>query len=341
MSCRGMIHRLTFHEHGRTSLLTMLTLSTIIGGLALLLLGGDVLVKGALVLARRFHVPQAVIGVTIVAFGTSAPEMMVSFQAAWNGVPDIVIGNIIGSNIGNILLVLGVTAMIFPFAADERIARYDGIIMLLTALCFSFFLFSGLVVWWHGVILFGGFLLYAAAEIHTRMQSQPDQTMHEEAEEIAEHMPKTRNPWLGLLMAIAGVLILIFGSDLLIRGAVEAARGLGISEAVIGATLVAVGSSAPELAASVMAAFRKHSAIALANVVGSNILNILVGIGGAALITSLPVSTSFLRIDVWYMLIATLALFVLMRIPGNISRITGGLFFLGYIGYILTLFLNG
>lgn len=307
----------------------MLALIQIIGGLILLVSGGDVLVKGAVGLARNLGISAVVIGLTVVAFGTSAPEMFISFQAA-NDHPDIAIGNVIGSNIANILLVLGATTLIAPIVVHKRIARRDGLIMLAIALLFTGLALDGLFSLLEGIAFLAIIIAYTVSTIryvHTH-KTEPDLVEEIEAEtNVRLSMPRA------ILYCLAGIVLLTVGSEVLIDGSVMLARQFGLSEAVIGATIIAVGSSTPELVTSVMAAIRRHADIGLANVVGSNIFNATAVIGLAALASPLPVTQQFLGVDLWIMLGVTALFFVAMLARKQIGRVEGGVMITSYAVY--------
>ena len=295
----------------------------IIGGLVLLFGGGEVLVRGSVGIARSFGMPIIVIGLTIVAYGTSAPELVVSMQAAMKGSPDIALGNVIGSNISNILLVLGVSSLIFPIACKTN--KRDTLVMIgVTALLIAMS-FDGELGRIDGLILVSAIIAYTIVVFKTTRN--PEESVEDEILHIK--MPV----WKGLLYIFIGVALLIIGSDLLVEGGITIARSIGVSEAVIGLTIVAVGSSAPELITSVVAAFRRHSDIAVGNIIGSNIVNIMGILGTTSAISPIVVDEKFLRVDYWVLLGVTILMVVSLKTGKHISRIEGGLFFAGYIAY--------
>lgn len=329
------------------------TILTLIGGLVLLVLGGEMLVRGSVRVAEKLGVSPLLIGLTLVGFGTSTPELVTSVEASLIGSPGIAIGNIVGSNIANILLILGLSAMIFPLTVSGLALKRDGSLVILTALMMTAAGFTLGLNLWTGVafvVSLLGYLLFAyrqerssatvAAEGHTAAFDRA------EAFEQAEPGLRPRAPvdgilsWLlPILMAVAGLAVIIFGGKLLVDSAVALARTLGLSETVIGLTIVAVGTSLPEFVTSVLAAIRRQTDIAVGNVLGSNIYNIL-GIGG---VTGLIAPTAFppamLSLDLFVMIGASVLLF-LFALNGRISRVEGTLMFAGYVGYVLVL-LNG
>jgi len=290
-------------------------------GLAGLFFGGNWLVQGASALALRFRVPPLVIGLTVVGFGTSTPELLVSVQAALAGAAGIAIGNIVGSNIANILLILGVSALIGPIAANLGALRRDIGWMLGASLATIPVFWGGMVGRWEGVALTAGILLYIAICLR--------QAGSEDAPEVAP-----APLWKSALTVAAGLITLLVGARLLIDSATEIARTYGVTEAVIGLTIVAIGTSLPELATSVVAAFRGQRDIALGNVIGSNIFNILAILGITALITPIPVEPRFLAVDVPLMLAISALLVAMIWWRGGMGRPAGALFLAAYAAYI-------
>lgn len=310
-----------------------LVLVKIIVGLVLLLIGGEALVRGAVALAKHTRVPTLIIGLTVVAVGTSAPELVVSFKAAFSGHPDITVGNIIGSNISNILLILGSSALIAPLVADKRIRTFDAIALCAITALFILFSFLSSIGVIAGAVFTGILVFYTHITIRYARRERPALPEHQ-IEEVEELIPIKLSFTSALLITIAGIATLILGADILISGAIELARILGLAEAVIAVTIIALGSSLPELAACTIAAYRNHADIAIGNVIGSNLINILAGIGFTALFIELPIAEKFLTLDMWYLLAATGLLTLILQYRPHINKVTGGLFFLGYIGYI-------
>jgi cation:H+ antiporter len=305
-----------------------------LAGLGLLVVAGDALVKGAVNLALRLGIPALVVGLTVVAFGTSAPELLVSVQAAIRDAPGIALGNVVGSNIANILLVIGISALISVIHASQTDTRQSYVTMLAASVLFTALAFTGVFVWWSGLILLAGlgFMLWQswrAAQAH-RLAADPAAEALEEAD---PQMPL----WKILALLSAGLVGLPVGADLLVDASVNIARALDVSETVIGLTLVAVGTSLPELATSVMAAIRRSADVALGNVIGSNVFNLLAIIGVASLIGPIPVAPEFLTRDLWVMLGTSLLLapFVLRGL--DIGRIAGALFVAIFAAYVVVL----
>ena len=303
----------------------------VLGGFILLGGGGEGLVSGAVSLANRLKVPPLIIGLTIIAFGTSAPELMVSIQAAVQGQPDIAIGNIIGSNISNMLLVLGVSVLIQPIIVQGKELHRDGVFMLLVTLGFCFVAFYGditrpIAVGMVGVIVLYTIYLY---------QLGGDEEI---TQEVSENPLAGASIPVSLIILVLGTIAVVWGADLLVKGAVILAMEFGVSEAVIGLTVVAIGTSLPELAISVLAALRGHAALAVGNVVGSNIYNILLILGVTGLVHPIAIAPDFLKMDIWVLLGVSGVTVFLLSYQQSISRVFGGLFLAGYIIYISLLF---
>lgn len=296
----------------------------ILAGLALLVLGGEYLVRGAVALALRLGIAPVIVGLTVLAFGTSAPELIVSVAAAARGAPGIALGNVIGSNIANILLILGATALIAPvLGRDPELRRSWGYTML-ASLLLIVLCFAGPLRWWHGAVLLTG--LAATLFLQIRQSSQDDTPAPEMQ---VGHAPGRR---IALWLAV-GLVTLPIGARLLVGGASDIASGLGISDAVIGLTLVAVGTSLPELAASVASALRGRADMAMGNVIGSNLFNILAIMGITAFFGPLAVPPEMLRFDLWVMLAVTLLLGPFLLRDIKIGRRAGSLLLAGYAGY--------
>jgi cation:H+ antiporter len=299
------------------------------GGLLLLTIGAEYLVRGAISLANRLGMPPLLIGLTVVGFGTSMPELLVSLQAALGGSPAISVGNVVGSNTANILLILGTAAAISPVAARIPNLNRDLVMMLVAALIMLGLGFWGIVNFWLGLAIFALLVAYLARVTHTDRKRMT-------AEE-AELVVKIAG-WKEAVFIIGGLGALFIGADLLIDAATAIARSFGVSEAVIGLTIVAVGTSLPELATSVVAAFRRHAEVALGNVVGSNIFNILGILGVTAMVIPVPVETTMASFDIPVMLIVSLALTGLILATGKISRAAGITMLALYTGYVIYLF---
>jgi len=287
----------------------------------MLFAGGESLVRGASSVARHFHLSPMVIGLTIVGFGTSAPELLVSLQAALDGRPEIAIGNVVGSNIANILLILGVSALIAPLIIPARRMWRDLAFMLAATFIIWGMLLGTEITRTYGAILFLGLLLFLGVTFkYGKIEPDLDQPVENQLKAWA--------------YTIGGLIVLVLGARFLVNSAVEIATTYGISQAVIGLTIVAVGTSLPELATSVIAAYRKHTEIAVGNIVGSNIFNIFSILGITAMITPIPVDPRFAAIDMPWAAVAAVGLTVLAFALNGLPRIAGLILLGAYAGYI-------
>ncbi|MCC9620805.1 calcium/sodium antiporter [Thalassospira sp. MA62] len=308
----------------------------IIAGLVLLTAGGEFIVRGAVGLALLMGVSKVIVGLTIVAAGTSAPEFVVSLNAALKDTADIAMGNVVGSNIANILLILGAVSILKPVAAGRVTVVRDGGAMLIGTLMFIGFCLLGLIDRWAGAImLISLMVIWYFTYKHDKKSPGDAADLHEvEVDEVGD-VPKG---WVKPVIAtVIGIVGLMLGAEWLVDGGVTIAREFGVSEAVIGLTLVAFGTSLPELAASLVAAFRGHADVALGNVFGSNLLNLLVIIGGVSIISPIPVSPQIVSSDIWVMLAVTIALLGVAFALRKISRITGLVFLIAYFTYVFQL----
>lgn len=306
-----------------------------LSGLLLLIVAGDILVRGSVAIADRLEVPPLLIGLTIVAFGTSAPELFVSVDAVLRGAAPLALGNVVGSNIANALLVVGLPAVISPLSCSTPRLNRNMLIMIGSSIVFIALGLSGSYGRPQGLILLAGlaaFLVYSGRRAARNPEAAED--ILDFQAEIGEVRGRL---WLAILMVGGGIIGLVYGADLLVGGSVAIATGLGVSEAVIGLTLVALGTSLPELATSIVAALRCHCDVALGNVIGSNIFNILGIMGVASSVGPVPVPEGFLVVDFWVMLGASLIIlpFTLRRVA--IGRLAGVLLvglYSAYIGWL-------
>ncbi|MDZ4169664.1 MAG: calcium/sodium antiporter [Coriobacteriia bacterium] len=310
-----------------------------LSGFVLLFGGGEFLVRGAVAVSKRFGLSPLLIGMTVVAGCTSAPELVVSMSAALQGSSDIAVGNVVGSNIFNILGVLGVAALITPIVIRPSSLRRDTTVMLASAIGLALVAQSGELGRTTGVVLLMGVALYVVLSYRTELKN-PESPAAELHEHEAAEIEGPRSMWVGVGYLLGGLGALIIGSRFLIIGSTEIARTFGVSEAVIGLSLVAVGTSLPELATSVVAAVRKHSDVAVGNVVGSNIFNILGILGLTAVIRPISIAEQMASVDVWVMVAVSVALVPFLIWRGRIGRITGVAFLAAYTAYMLVLF-NG
>ncbi len=308
------------------------------GGLLLLIFAGDLLVKGAVALSLRLGVPALIVSATIVGFGTSAPEMLIAVQSALGGAPGIALGNVVGSNIANVLLVLGVPALIYPMDTNQCDTRRIFLMMFAVSVIFVALAYMGPLRVWHGLVLLGLLALMLWDNIRAAMRGARTPPIIASAElEAIEGLRPDIPGWRMAAYIIAGIIGLPIGAQLMIKGAVIVAQRFGLSDEIIGLTLVAVGTSLPELATTVMAAIRRQADVALGNVIGSNMFNILAIMGVTSLFGPLPIEPAFLHIDVWIMLGASalLALFIFTKL--SITRLWGVAFLGLYVVYTLYL----
>lgn len=309
------------------------------GGLVLLFFGGEALVRGSVAIAERLGISKLLIGLVIVGFGTSTPELLVSVNAALDGAPEIALGNVVGSNIANVLLILGLAAMIVPVSGWDRTAVRESMVAMLAALA-AFLLVQGAAITrMEGMAMLVVLAGYLFASYWLERQDREAQTFQHEAEEFQD-IP-LRSPWLAPVLALGGIAALVFGADLLVTGAVSIARGYGVPDAVIGLSLVAVGTSLPELATAIVAAFRRHADVVLGNVIGSNIFNILAILGITVVIQPIEVSARFRDIDVPVMLGVSVLLLALLFATKAIGRGWGAAMLLIYALYMGFLFTSG
>lgn len=301
-------------------------------GLVILLLAGDALVRGAVNTSLRLGVPALIVSLTIVAFGTSAPELLISIKAIDDDAAGIALGNVVGSNTANILLVLGVPALLAGLHTSECDTRKSYVIMLGVSLLFIGVCFTGPITWIHGLILLGVLAIILLDQLREALAHR--NSIAEDEEEVEGADPEM--PWWKILVFLAlGLAGLPLGADLLVDSSVAIARTFGVSETVIGLTLIAIGTSLPELATTVMAAFRKQADVALGNVIGSNIFNLLAIIGIASLVGKIPVDQSFLTFDLWVMLGASLLLLpIVFSNSRNLTKRWGILFSGIYVAYL-------
>ena len=307
-----------------------LALFMVIGGLIALSGGGDILLRGAVSLARRSGLSPLLIGLSIVAAGTSLPELIVSIDAALQGATDVGVGNVVGSNIANIFLILGAGALIAPITAHPRQVMKDTLVALSATLLLIAFAFWGEVGWVQGLIMVAALIAFLFGSYRIEKNTAP---VAPPVSGPAESGPAESGA-RALLLIVIGLAGLVFGADILIEGALFIARAAGVPEIVIGLTLVALGTSLPELATVVVAAVRGQSDVALGNVLGSNIFNILMILGILALVSPFHVAPQVIAFDLWVMLGSSLILLPLLLWCGKISRWQGGVFLLLYILYI-------
>lgn len=348
---------------------SLIMILQLIAGLVLLFFGGDWLVNGGVTLAHRFRISPLVIGMTIVAFGTSAPELLVSMTSAIKGISGIAMGNVLGSNIANIGLILGLTAMLSPIATNNRKITANGVIMILASLLLLLFSLNNIISRVEGIVMFSGLVVFTAVSIKRgRMSTEKNgyvgnvenierrnvenvnigNTGNTEGIEGSENEnssseihKKEMSVWAAILLVILSCLMLYLGAEFLVDGATSLAKALGVSDKVIGLTIVAIGTSLPELAASVAAALKKEMEISIGNIIGSNIFNILCVLGLSAFIRPIEFDFTQYRIDFMVMIAFATILVILIRPRKGqslLGRAAGMLMFAAYAVYAWTLF---
>jgi cation:H+ antiporter len=305
-------------------------------GLVLLYYGAEALVRGSSSLALRLGLSPLVIGLTVVAFGTSSPELVVSLKAGLAGQGNISVGNVVGSNICNIGLILGICALVTPIATTSQIVRIDIPIMIAVTAFTTFLLWDGTLGLAEGIILFALLLAYVVFSVYVARRQPADALGAEFGEEVKA---SKRGLFIDLLMVAGGLVLLIFGARFLVDGAVVIARAFGWSEALIGLTVIAVGTSLPELATSLVAAVKKEADIAVGNIVGSNIFNLLGILGITAMATPLAASGISL-VDYAVMAVFALVLWPMAYHQKCITRLEGAILLAGYAAYVSWLVLS-
>lgn len=301
-------------------------------GLVLLVFGADLLVKGAARLAGNFGVPALVIGLTVVAFGTSAPELAVSVKAAYSGQPELAVANVVGSNILNVLFILGLAALISPLLISRQLIRQDVPLMVGASVVVTMMALNGNINRLEALVLFTGLISYTAFLFYQGRKQGADAT----DEEVSAILDAKVPAWQNLLLVVGGLVLLVLGARWLVQSAVEIATMLGVSEAVIGLTIVAVGTSLPEVVTSVVATMRGQRDIAVGNVVGSNTFNILCVLGFSGLVSPTPllVGEQLAQLDIPVMLGVAILCVPLFFTGAILDRVEGSIFLVLYIAYI-------
>lgn len=317
----------------------------IVVGLLLLFIGGEFLVRGSVQISKHLGISTILIGVIVVGFGTSTPELLVSIKASLTGESDIALGNIVGSNIANILLILGLASVITPIVCDDKAIKRDSFAVLISSILLIIFSYFQIINRIEGLIMFSCLIMYL---IYSYKMEKKDKalaiiskfvkTAHEqEAKEFIDGMSFS----VSLFVSISGIIMLFFGADFLVQGASSIARKLGISEAVIGLSLVAVGTSLPELATAISASIKKNSDVVIGNVLGSNLFNILGILGITSLIKPINVNTQIADFDIPFTLgISIFSLFMIFLFK-KFDRMIGAILLISYVFYITFMYLNG
>lgn len=316
----------------------MMHLLWLLMGLVFLTVGGEALVRGALAAAKRLGVSPLLAGLVIVGFGTSAPELVVSLQAVIKGQPDIALGNVIGSNIANILLILGISALIMPLATNSQCLRRDGLTMLVATLLFMVLASFNGVSRVEGVVLLLALVVYLVWAYRTEKddvnspEAKLDQARSVEKELLPMNIPIT------LVAIIGGLAMLVYGADRFLVGAIGLGKAFGVPDAIIGLSVVAVGTSLPELAVSIVAAVRRHTDVAIGNIIGSCIFNLLSIVGLSASVMTLPMTGRLVHIDQFVMLGATLLLLSFLFFGLRVTRLKAAVLLGSYVIYVGLMF---
>ena len=318
----------------------LLPVFLILAGLALLVVGGELLVRGATRIAQLARIDPLLVGLTIVALGTSAPEMAVCLSATFSGQADMALGNVIGSNIANVLLILGISAMVAPLVVHVRLVRLDVPVMILASLALLVMGWSGRIGRLEGGLLLFGLLAYMAWLVWQTRQSKRKEAQLELLEPDSQTSSQGGQLWFQIILIPASIGLLVVGSNCLVHGASDIARLMGVSDLVIGLTIVAVGTSLPELAASLMAVLRGQRDLAVGNCVGSNILNILAVMGLTGLLApdGVKVPLHAMQSDLPIMAVVAIACLPVFSTGGKISRWEGFVFFGYFLIYMVWLF---
>ena len=312
----------------------LIDLLKLFGGFVYLLLGGELLVRGALGLSKESQIPPVIVGMTVVAMGTSAPELMVSTFSALSGYPGIAIGNVVGSNIANVWLVLGVPVLIYPIhCIQEGLSRQTSLMIAVSLLFIVLCVFQP-ISFLDGILLVSILIFFLVMTTRGAAVIPLDDVEEELERGLGLPTYSGTITWFIVL----GVIALPLGADLVVEGGVGLASTWGVSEAVIGLSLIALGTSLPELSTTVIAALHKSSDVAIGNVVGSNLFNILAILGITALLTDIPVDPAFLRFDVWVMFGASIMLWIFVLAKATISKTWGIVFLAAYFWYLWAIY---
>ena len=316
-----------------------MTYFLIIAGFALLLFGGESVVRGSVALAQRLGISPLIVGLTIVGFGTSLPEMVVSVNAALVGSPGLAVGNVVGSNIANILLILGVAAIIAPIAVSPGAVKRDLLGMSAVTLVYVGLGMSGQIVFWQGALMLIALMSYIGFTVwHDNKSNDEVAELHREEAPDMGTIPLRTVSIAGII--IVGLFAVVVGAEWLVTGATTLAMEFGVPEEVIGLTVVAIGTSLPELATSIVAAYRGHSDVCVGNVLGSNLFNLFGITGVTAMFTPLPFSNKIVSFDLWILLAVTALIIPFMLSGRRINRLEGSILLALYVGFIASQFLG-
>ena len=314
----------------------LLPIGLLIIGLVILIIAGDIMVRGAAALARHWGIPSLIVGLTIVAFGTSAPELVVGVQAVLSGAGELASGNVVGSNVANVLLALGIPALIMAIPTNMSGVGRNSLVAVFATVLFIGLAFLGNPLGrGQGAILFAGIVIYLVWMFRLAKSGVEDPILEEmtEIDEGEDGLPT--NTWLSAFYVVAGIVGLVLGGNLIVDNAVSIAGTIGISETIIGLTIVAIGTSLPEIATVVVASYRGHSEVAIGNVLGSNVFNIFAVMGASALAGPVLIDPKMFVFDFWVMLVAIIALLIFVMTRQPIGKKAGAAFVVAYILYML------
>ncbi len=315
----------------------LLQISIFVASLTMMIIAGDFLVKGASRIAYQLHLSPLVVGLTIVAFGTSAPELFISLNSALKGSPDLALGNVIGSNICNLALVLGATALINPIKIQSNSIKIDWPVAMFSSLLLYVFISDLALTYWEGLIFLTILIIYIVFLIKNSRKNT--MALRELEKETDIPAADKKHLWRNILFIMLGMAGLYFGSEWFVGSAKVLALDWGVSERAIGLSMVAFGTSVPELVTAVVASFKKETDLALGNLIGSNIFNILSILGITSLIKSIEVSQLILNVDMLWMLGVTFVILPMMISKKTMSRAEGGLLLASYVYYIIGVFI--
>lgn len=312
-------------------------------GLATLVVGGEFLVRGAIGIAKKAQISTLVIGMTVVSFGTSAPELFVSIGSALDGIPEIAVGNVVGSNIANIALVLGATVLVLPIVVDRNSKIIDFPMMMLATVLFLVFMLDLKIERYEGIILFVILAIFTYLLIrNSRKKNKALSNAKDEEEEDDEEISKVKDKvGISILFTLLGLVTLYFGAEWMIDGAENIALSAGMDPRIIAVTVVAFGTSVPELVTSMVAAFKKETDISIGNLIGSNIFNIMAVVGVTATVEPLEVEVETLNFDMWWVVGIALALVPIMFLGKKIGRFKGLLLLASYVTYVVIIIMYG
>ena len=315
----------------------LITWVSFFGGLILLFVGGEVLVRGSVAVAKKFGVSPLLIGATVVAFGTSMPELVVSVGAAARGVVDIAIGNVLGSNLANLLLILGVTATLFPVVVERQVVSRDGFALALATIVVVGLAFVGIIPRYVGALMILTLIIFVLYGYWSERKKYivSSENLSELHSNENYRIFKKQQGWHSYAFILTGILGVVFGAHFLVESGTTMARAAGISEAVIGLTIVALGTSLPELATSIIAALKRQGEVALGNVLGSSLFNIFGILGAVALVSPAPIPEEIINFDIWVLLGVTSLVLLIVLFGRKLGRVTGVLLLIFYAVYVV------